>query len=133
MKKKIIGISILLILCIGIIGVYFIFNNRDNSTNIVVSNKKSGSDITDIDWSSYGNYDVDISTGDVTISKSGVYNISGSNKNASIVVDTEDNVKIVLDNVSITFSLFIFISFPLSISCFNTVSISLSLNSYSTV
>ncbi|MDD3392217.1 MAG: carbohydrate-binding domain-containing protein [Bacilli bacterium] len=58
---------------------------------------------SDVDFSKYDNYDISLSnqTSDYNITKAGVYNFSGS-FNYQIIVDTDENIKIVLNNVTIT-------------------------------
>lgn len=112
MKKVIIAILSLII----IVGGYLIYkNNFSNSslnnsastseeiTKLVEENATS--DITDsVDWSTYDTYNVDLNSGSTTISKRGIYNITGTLNNGSITIDTKDNVKLVLNNINITSS-----------------------------
>ncbi len=68
------------------------------------TSKKTSSDenisIVDIDWSSYEVKDITLD-GSLDITEGGVYNITGSIDNGKIKINTTDNVKLVLNNVSI--------------------------------
>ncbi|MBR3898314.1 MAG: carbohydrate-binding domain-containing protein [Bacilli bacterium] len=99
MKKKIIIISIVILLS-GVCFYSFIFGNKSTST-VEVSKDKSSKDESGIDWSKYETYDVNLDSGNVNINKAGVYNINGILNDGSITVNTIDNVKLVLNGVTI--------------------------------
>ncbi len=109
MKKKklivIVLIVLLFVLVVGGIVYYFTYENVLRSTSTTVSDidttvKLDTSD-EDIDWSSYATSDITL-TKSITITEQGVYNLSGEIKDGSITVNTDGNVKLVLNNVTIT-------------------------------
>ena len=108
-KKKffIIAVNFLIIVIAGIL--FYLKNNK-----ILDSNKPSNSTAdsidmninTDdgdekIDWSNYQDKDYEL-TKSITITDEGVYNLTGAISDGLIRVNTEGNVKLVLNNVSIT-------------------------------
>ena len=108
-KKKlfIIAVTFLIIVIAGIL--FYLKNNK-----ILDSNKPSRSTAdsidmninTDdgdekIDWSNYQDKDYEL-TKSITITDEGVYNLTGTISDGLIRVNTEGNVKLVLNNVSIT-------------------------------
>ena len=100
MKEKKIIITVISIFLTLIIGctIYFKFIRKDNT----VSLKTNQSDnIDDIDFSNYKKYSINL-TDSYTIENAGVYTFTGTLNNGSITGDTTDNIKIILDNVSIT-------------------------------
>lgn len=113
MKNKIkVIISIVTIIIIALITTFiYIYDIKgDNNKKITVSNNTE-SDVTasntnstqnEVDWSKYETYNLKINNQSETISKEGVYNITGTISNGSIKVNTEGNVKLVLNNVTIT-------------------------------
>ena len=54
-----------------------------------------------IDWTKYTDQDYNL-TKSITISEDGIYNLTGTIVDGSITINTKGNVKLVLDNVSIT-------------------------------
>ena len=98
MKKKIV---ITLILIITLVGSLYLFTNLNKGTT-TKTNTVEISESDEIDWSQYDTYEIELNNEDVTISKSGVYYITGSLTDHSITVNTNDNVKIVLTDVTIT-------------------------------
>ena len=109
MKNKkifIYGLSTLALVGIGV-GSYLYFNNEDNKTvnidKIIKENTVSVIDEdSDIDFSKYSEEEIKLDNKSVTISKGGIYKISGSISNGNIIVNTEENVKLILNGVSIT-------------------------------
>ena len=84
-----------------------IYNKLNNSSNNMINNKKEVSvkedielDTSNVDNSTYIN--LDSKTSDVTITKGGTYYISGSFNNTLIVDTGDEEVEIVLDNVTIS-------------------------------
>ena len=116
MKRKIITGLLLMIMIIGVTGCGEVSNNSSNSSNSSNSNNssyKSELSVSDIftDRDLEQNVDTDNATkytikdgDDITITEEGIYLISGSAKNAQIVVDTDDEskVQLVLSNLTIT-------------------------------
>lgn len=101
-KKKIIVIigCVCLALLFGGFMTYLLFSGKATSL-IAESSNKAGEDESGVDWSKYQVYDVDLGSGNVNITKAGVYNLKGTLKNGSVVVSTDDNVKLVLNGVTI--------------------------------
>lgn len=110
MKKKIrIGL-LLIVMMLGLTGCGKNLNNSSNSNNTSYTSELSISDIfTDRDLEQ--NVDTDNATeytvqdGEIiTITEEGIYVISGSAKNAQIVVNTDDDskVQLVLSNLTMT-------------------------------
>ena len=101
MKKKIILIAFV-VLIIGGIGIYlFLGNTKDKSNTKTNTTTKEVSLSDDVDWSNYDTYNITLSDEAITIDKEGVYYISGSLTDNQILVNTSDNVKLVLNNVTI--------------------------------
>ena len=103
-KKKIAKIIIPVIAGISLLGgitTYMVLNGNIE-TSFVESSNKEGKDESGIDWSKYKVYDIKLAGSNVKITKAGVYNITGTLKNGTITVDTNDNVKLVLNNTNIT-------------------------------
>lgn len=101
MKNKKILIILISILIILSIGIYFVFNNKNNTANNAITSTISKSDIENIDWSSYESEEITL-TKSVEITKEGVYNLTGTIKDGFIYINTDGNVKLVLNNVTIT-------------------------------
>lgn len=108
-KKIIVILSISLVLIVGLIvysnrsSIFGISTSKDEATSasIVESTKSASTMNEDIDFSKYKTTEVNLS-GSYKIISGGVYHFTGSITNGSITVDTDENVKIILDNVSIT-------------------------------
>ena len=101
-RKKIIIIVLVvcgLLLVCGLIT--YVVSNKPTSL-LTESSSKASKDESGVDWSKYQVYDVDLGSGNVNITKAGVYNLKGTLKNGSVVVSTNDNVKIVLNGVTIS-------------------------------
>ncbi len=101
MIKKIIIIVLGIIIISG--GLYYYLTNNDEE---ITNNKSSATFETkseiDSKFDGYESYDIKLSNEDVTITKKGVYNITGSLDGHNITVDTEDNVLLILNGVTIT-------------------------------
>lgn len=104
-KKKIfIIIGIVVVIVIGCI---FVFRVRDDdevvtSVNAIDDNVDLDNGEEKVDWDSLDNSLVELDNKSLEITKEGIYTISGSINNGSIIVDTTGDVKLILDNVSIT-------------------------------
>lgn len=103
MKRKyiIIIISVVCLLIVGSIITYTIIGGKSTSL-LTESSSKASKDESGVDWSKYQVYDVDLASGNVNITKAGVYNLKGTLKSGTIKVSTNDNVKLVLNGVTIT-------------------------------
>ena len=104
MKYVYIGLFVIFVLGIG----YFIYDRYSKNNNIVNIDKLvTSSDVAvideddDIDWDSMNKESIKLNDESVTISKGGVYTISGKISNGSITINTGDNIKLVLNNVDI--------------------------------
>jgi len=100
-KDLIILFIFIVIMAAGIIGISLYFKNNNTLSNSSSSSTKIESRMSNIEWSSYETYDMDL-TESVTITNEGVYNLSGTIKDGSITINTDGNVKLVLNNVTIT-------------------------------
>ncbi len=101
-KKKIIVITVIVILIL-----IFIFNiitkdkastSTTDSINISI-NTDDGDE--KIDWSIYDNTDYELESS-ITITEEGTYNLTGTITDGVVTINTEGNVKLVLNNVNIT-------------------------------
>lgn len=109
MKKNKNIFVIILITIVIVIGVFVVTTLNKNSKDL--SSKKTVEDIdisvnTDdddekIDWSAYQEESY-VLTKSITITESGIYNLTGTISNGLIKVNTSGNVKIILNNASIT-------------------------------
>ena len=105
-KEKIIILVILVILglIIGLFGYdYYKKHNNSNDTN---NNAKANSGNintddgdSDIDWENYTTKQIE-NDGDINITEAGIYTLTG-NINGTVTVNTEGNVKLILDNATI--------------------------------
>lgn len=108
-RKKffIIAVAFVMIVIAGIL--FYLKNNKILDSNKPSSSTADSIDMninTDdgdekIDWSNYQDKDYEL-TKSITISDEGVYNLTGTISDGLIRVNTEGNVKLVLNNVSIT-------------------------------
>lgn len=104
MNKKKILIIIVVIVFLTLAGGIVAFGILNGSGDAVfsTSSSKVSTDESGVDWSKYQVYDVKLGSGKINITRAGVYNLTGTLKNGSIIVSTDDNVKIVLNEVTIT-------------------------------
>lgn len=108
MKKKILVCSIGLVLLGGIlIGGYYYLKNGNNSAlnidKIIRDNTFTVIDEdSDIDWSKLDSNVINLNNESVTITEDGVYTLSGKITNGSVTVNTDGNVKLILNDVIIT-------------------------------
>lgn len=100
MKKKIVIISIISLIVVGGIGVFFFMKNKESTSSTVKENIKVDDGDLDVDWDKLEKTNITLSKS-LTISKEGVYVLNGSIKDGSITVSTSGNVKLILDNVNI--------------------------------
>lgn len=105
MKKKNIIIYIILLIIILIGSIYYIIHKSNSSSTLSVDNIDTEINTDDgdekINWDKYETKDITL-TESLTITKGGIYNLSGNIKNGLITINTDDNVKLILNNVSIT-------------------------------
>lgn len=108
-KKKffIITVTFLIIIIAGVLfylkGNQILDNNKPSSSTADSIDMNINTDDGDekIDWSNYQDKDYEL-TKSITITDEGVYNLTGTISDGLIRVNTEGNVKLVLNNVSIT-------------------------------
>lgn len=97
MKKILISISILAIsICIYC----FIKVNKEDETIIDLENIKESVDVEAIDYDNFPKETIE-SSSNVNITKAGVYTLTGTIE-GGVTIDTKDDVKLILDNVTIT-------------------------------
>ena len=109
MRKKIIIISIIVVLIASLSVLFIMNNNKGNSKSSTKNNTDNTKEITtnnddyNYDFSNYEIIDVNLDevNDNYEITKTAVYHFIGKLK-GSIKVNSEDNIKIVLDNVTIT-------------------------------
>lgn len=109
-KKKFLIIGIIVLVIVVVVLLLTLFPKNDNlnkheastdsvdsidmSINIDKGNEK-------IDWSKYQDKNYEL-TDSITITEAGVYNLTGTLSNGSVTIDTTGDVKLILNNVSIT-------------------------------
>lgn len=105
-NKKIIIIVLIIIISITTF-VYFIIKDKNLSsksstttTDSIDININTDDDDEKIDWSKYENSDYELSKS-ITITESGIYNLTGQIEDGTITIDTQGNVKLILNNVNI--------------------------------
>lgn len=103
-KDKITIIILSLIMILIIILIFKPFNKKISSTTNEVDTDTSitlfDSD-EDINWDNYSVNNISLEDS-ITITKGGIYNLEGTITNGVITINTNDNVKLVLNNVNIT-------------------------------
>ena len=105
-KKIIITISTILITGLIGFGVWYSFFNQSSSTTSTISANDTiatTSDSSDSDWSNLTTTEVTLSDGAYSITAAGIYVLSGTSS-ASVNINTDGNVKIILNNAKITSS-----------------------------
>lgn len=109
-NKKELIIYIILVILILLTIVYLIINktNREKDNDIAIDKITDIDTTVDLDnsdetinWDNYQTKDLTL-TDSITITTGGIYNLSGTITDVMITVDTNDYVKLVLNNVSIT-------------------------------
>lgn len=100
-KNKLILISSLfLLLALGII-LYIKYTNTDLITKVSDIDKDVSSSISDINWSTYDSNEITL-TDSIKIIEGGTYTLTGTITDGLIYINTSDNVKLILNSVSIT-------------------------------
>lgn len=106
MKNKIkyefifIIISLVIIIVVALATIKFTNNKITNNSNSTNSNTSTTSNLNEI---TINGDETDITLNDsLTITKEGVYKLSGEIKNGLITINTDGNVKLILNGVSIT-------------------------------
>ena len=94
MKNKFL-IIILVVIVLGLLGgSYYLAKNNINISNVTTIKD-------DINWNVAESFDLEL-TKTTTINKGGVYTITGTINDGQLIVNTNDDVKLILNNVSIT-------------------------------
>lgn len=105
MKRKqeiIIGIIVIIVTVI-ILGYILVenINKKENSIESVDTNIELDNSDEDIEWSNYEIKNLTL-TESITITEEGIYELSGEITNGMVTVSTKGNVKLILNNVTIT-------------------------------
>lgn len=108
MNKKIIILILSLIIIAGSVYTYLTVFKKDKkeettsktSTEIIDETESNTGMEDNVNWDKYKTYDITLQDS-LKITTGGVYNITGT-LNGTITVNTEENVKLVLNNVTIT-------------------------------
>lgn len=109
MKKKsksnnlAIGIIIILLTIVSILTILWINHSKEtNQNNTPTNNSITTTTQTgeQIDWSKYQTKDITL-TKSITITEGGIYNLTGTIEDGLIQINTKDNIKLILNNVTI--------------------------------
>ena len=105
MKRKqeiIIGIIVIIVTVI-ILGYILVenINKKENSIESIDTNIELDNSDEDIDWSNYEIKNLTL-TESITITEEGIYELSGEITNGMVTVNTKGNVKLILNNATIT-------------------------------
>lgn len=104
MKRRNFIILIIILLFLLII-VYYLDKRKDErekeEKSLDIDTIIKGDNIPDIDYTNLKTTNIELSE-TLTIKKGGVYILTGTINNGQIYIDTEDNVKLILNNVNIT-------------------------------
>ena len=105
--KNGIVISFIILILFGICLTYYLINkyqstsSSSDNTTLLDTDVNTDDDDEKIDWSIYETTNYEL-TESIIITKAGVYNLTGTIDDGSITINTSGNVKLILDNVSIT-------------------------------
>ena len=105
MKRKqeiIIGIIVIIVTVI-ILGYILVenINKKENSIESIDTNIELDNSDEDIEWSNYEIKNLTL-TESITITEEGIYELSGEITNGMVTVNTKGNVKLILNNITIT-------------------------------
>ena len=102
-KKYIIGLIIILLVCFGV-GLFFLDFEEEKIINDTVKVIDQEVDLDNgeekVAWDSFDIKDIRLSSS-LEITKSGIYNLSGSLNNGNIMINTTGDVKLIFNNISI--------------------------------
>lgn len=108
MRNKILIIILIILLIGGGLYYYYVKNNSQETVNESKEEVKQDlleeSNEIDSKFKDYKTYNITLDDEDVTISEKGIYNITGSLDGHNIIVNTEENVLLILDGVTINSS-----------------------------
>lgn len=105
-KKMILSIVLIIVVVISIIGIFlykrqFIDKSSTSTTDSIDISIDTDNGDEKIDWSKYQDTSYVLEKS-ITITDGGIYNLSGTITDGVITVNTESDVKLVLNNVNIT-------------------------------
>ncbi|MGN1311680.1 MAG: carbohydrate-binding domain-containing protein [Bacilli bacterium] len=100
-KKKMIILIVFIVILVFCL-ILLLLNNRNDVNESKDINMDIDADNGDekIDWSMYSTYDITLNES-ITITKEGIYNLSGTINDGNITIDSSGNVKLILNNVNI--------------------------------
>lgn len=103
MKNKKLFYLLGVILILVILVICYISNKKEDilTTDMIDIDINTDNGDEKIDWSEYEEKDYTL-TESITITEGGIYNLTGKIEYGNISIDTEDNVKLVLNDVNIT-------------------------------
>ncbi len=109
-KKKILMYVLGMIVLFGTIWGSYYYVSKINSNKEMVnidrilkdSNIEVIDEDTTIDWSTYDETQITLNNKSVNITKGGIYTLTGTISNGNVTINTDGNVKLILDNVTIT-------------------------------
>lgn len=100
-KIVIVSLFVIIVIILLVIGVSYFKNSASSNTTDYIDMKLNTDDGDEkIDWSKYENVDYTLSKS-LNITSEGVYNLTGEIKDGLITINTNGNVKLILNNVSI--------------------------------
>ncbi len=102
-RKKIALLIILSLIVMGGITGYLVYQQKTTNQSSSFDTSTLNTKDDTIDWSKYDGKTITLKES-LTITSGGVYTLTGTLKDGSITINTEDNVKLTLNNVSITSS-----------------------------
>lgn len=105
-KRLIFLVCLILVIVVSLVVYYKVVLEKESAKTGSTTDSIDMSINTDdgdekIDWSNYQGLDYEL-TKSITITDGGVYNLTGTITNGLITINTIDNVKLVLNNVSVT-------------------------------
>lgn len=93
--------EIVAVVILTLILVIAAFQKEPVSSSFKVSTKKATKDSSGVDWSKAKTFDINLASGSVSISQGGVYYVSGTVRNGSIMISSDEDIKLVLQDVKI--------------------------------
>ena len=105
MKKQIFVVSLILIGLLSVVGYVYVTKEEKivdlKDTSMIDSEVDLDNGEEKVDWDSLESSELKLDNKSVEITKGGNYTLSGSITNGSVVVDTNSDVRLILDNVRI--------------------------------
>ena len=100
-KKSLIGILCIVGFLVIALGIFLIVNKKFSKNSSSGSSANAESRISDIDWGSYDSNEITL-TKSIKITEAGTYTLTGTIEDGLVEIDTDGNVKLILNGVSIT-------------------------------